>query len=78
MMIAFEVKGQFKASARNWQNFTIEVASVDEAAAVEKTFSLMGSRHRVKRQFVRIEAVRILSPEEITDQRIKYLLEAGS
>lgn len=78
MMIAFEVKGQFKASARSWQDFTIEVASVDEAAAVEKTFSLMGSRHRVKRQFVRIEAVRVLGPEEITDQRIKYLLEAGS
>lgn len=75
-MIAFEVKGQFRISTRNWQSFTIEVASEDEAAAVEKTFSLMGSRHSVKRQLVRIEAVRTLGLEEITDHRVKYLLEA--
>ena len=76
-MIAFEVKGQFRVSPRDWQGFTIQIASEDEGAAVEKTFSLMGSRHRVKRQFVRIEAVRTLKSEEITDHRVKYLMEAG-
>lgn len=78
MMIAFEVKGQLRVSARDWQGFTIEVASADEAAAIEKTFSLMGSRHRVKRQWVKIEAVRALKPEDITDHRVKYLLEVGN
>jgi ribosomal protein L20A (L18A) len=47
------------------------------AAAVEKTFALMGSRHNVKRQFVRIEDVKSLKLEEITDHRVKYLMEAG-
>ena len=76
-MIAFEVKGQFRVSPKDWQSFTIEIASEDEDGAVEKTFSLMGSRHRVKRQFVRIEAVRTLKPDEVTDHRVKYLMEAG-
>ena len=76
-MNAFEVKGQFRVSSRDWQSFTIEVASENEGAAIEKTFSLMGSRHRVKRQFVRIDAVRPLEPENVTDHRVKYLMEAG-
>ncbi|MDH3364615.1 MAG: 50S ribosomal protein L18Ae [Thermoplasmata archaeon] len=76
--MAFEVKGQFRISIRDWQRFTIEVASEDEAAAVEKTFSLMGSRHHVKRQFVRIEDVKALKQDEIKDNRVKHLMEAGS
>jgi large subunit ribosomal protein LX len=77
-MMAFEVKGQFRISVKDWQRFTIEVASEDETAAVEKTFALMGSRHNVKRQFVRIEDVKTLTLEDITDQRVKYLMEGGS
>ncbi len=77
-MMAFEVKGQLRISVRDWQRFTIEVASENEAAAVEKTFALMGSRHNVKRQFVRIEDVKALKVEEITDHRVKYLMEGGS
>ncbi|UCE81556.1 MAG: 50S ribosomal protein LX [Methanobacteriota archaeon] len=75
--MAFEVKGEFRKTTRGWQNFTIEVASKDEDAAIEKTFSLMGSRHGVKRQFIRIGGVKTLKPEEITDHRVKYLLEAN-
>ena len=76
-MKAYEIKGAFRISVRDWQPFTIEVASADESAAVEKTFSLIGSRHKVKRQFVRIEGVRALQTDEITDHQVKYLLEAG-
>ncbi len=76
-MMAFEVKGQLRISVKDWQRFTIEVASENEAAAVEKTFALMGSRHNVKRQFVRIEDVKALKVEEITDHRVKYLMEGS-
>jgi len=76
-MKAYEIKGEFKISVRRWQPFTIEVASADEPAAVERVFSLIGSRHRVKRQFVRIEGVRAMKPEEITNHQVKYILEAG-
>jgi large subunit ribosomal protein LX len=76
-MNAYEIKGEFRISVRNWQPFTIEVASADEPAAVERVYSIIGSRHKVKRQFVKIEAVRAMNVEEITDHQVKYLLEVG-
>ena len=76
-MKAYEVKGQFRISVRQWQPFTIEVATADENAAVEKTFSLIGSRHKVKRQFVRVDGIRALKPEEITDHQVRHILEVG-
>lgn len=75
-MKAFEVKGEFRISLRNWQPFAMEVASTDEKAAVDKTLALLGSRHKVKRKFVRIDAVRPLKADEVTDHAVKYLLEA--
>ena len=77
-MKAFEVKGQFRISMRIWQPFTIEVASEDEEAAVERTFSLIGSRHKVKRPFVKIDAVRPMKADEITDHKVKFEVEAGA
>lgn len=75
-MKAFEVKGQLMTSHRNWKQFTLEVASADEKAAVEKTMALMGSRHKVKRKFIKIDGVKALKNEEVSDQAVKHLLEA--
>ena len=73
-MKAFEVKGQFMMSRRAWQPFAMEVAADDESAAKEKTMALIGSRHKVKRKFVEIEGVRVLKPEEVSDQVVIHLL----
>jgi large subunit ribosomal protein LX len=75
-MKAFEVKGQLMTSHRNWKPFSLEVASADENGAIEKTMALMGSRHGVKRKFIKIEGVKGLKPEEISDQAVKHLLGA--
>jgi len=75
-MKAFEIKGQFRLSPREWQPFAIEVASLDEKSALDKLLALIGSRHNVKRKFVKIEGVRALKPEEVTDQAVKHLLGA--
>ncbi len=75
-MKAFEVKGQYRISLREWQPFAIEVASPDEKAALEKSLALIGSRHKVKRKFVKIEGVKPLKLEEVTDHAVKYLLGA--
>jgi len=75
-MKAFEVSGQLMISLRRWQPFAIEVAALDEKAAVEKTMALMGSRHKVKRKSVKIQNVKSLKSEEITDHVVKHLLEA--
>jgi large subunit ribosomal protein LX len=75
-MKAFEIKGQFIMSHRRWQSFTIEVASADEKAALEKAMALMGSRHGIKRKFIKIENVKSLKTEEVSDHAVKHLLEA--
>ncbi|HEX9907670.1 MAG TPA: 50S ribosomal protein L18Ae [Thermoplasmata archaeon] len=75
-MKAFEIKGQLRLSVRKWQRFSIEVASLDENAAVDKTLALMGSRHKVKRKFIKIEQVRSMKTEEVTDSAVKHMLEA--
>ncbi|HJX04586.1 MAG TPA: 50S ribosomal protein L18Ae [Thermoplasmata archaeon] len=75
-MKAFEIKGQFMMPRRNWQSFTIEVASADEKAALEKAMALMGSRHKVKRKFIKIEYVKSLKNEDVSDHAVKHLLEA--
>lgn len=74
-MKAYEVTGQFMISLRRWQPFAIEVAALDEKAAVEKTMALMGSRHKVKRRSVKIQEVKSLKMEDIKDHVVKYLME---
>jgi len=76
-MKAFEVRGQYKISLRRWQPFAIEVVSSDEKGAVERSYALIGSRHKVKRKFVKIEGVKTLGPEEVTDHAVKYKLEVA-
>ena len=75
-MKAFEIKGRLMVSLRRWQPFTIEVAAADEAAARDKTLALMGSRHKVKRKFIQIDALKSLKAEEVSDHAVKHLLEA--
>ena len=75
-MKAFEIKGQFMMSHRNWRSFTIEVASADEKAALEKAMALMGSRHKIKRKFIKIENVKSIKNEDVSDHAVKHLLEA--
>ncbi len=76
-MKAFEVNGQFMISLRRWQPFAIEVAAPDEKAAIEKTMALMGSRHKLKRRAIKIDGVKSLKKEEVTDHVVKHLLEVA-
>lgn len=52
----FKVEGEFKAG-RRWERFTKEVSSLNEKNAVEEVYSLIGSKHCLKRNLVRINAV---------------------
>lgn len=74
-MKAFEVSGQFMVSLRRWQPFALEVAAADEAGAKERTLALMGSRHKVKRKNVKIDNVKSLRSEEVTDHAVRHILE---
>ena len=58
-MVDFEVKGKFKVR-NDWQSFSKVIESNSEKNAVEKAYSLLGSKQGVKRNLVRIEEVKAL------------------
>ncbi len=58
-MVDFEIRGKFKVR-NNWQSFTKVIESQNEKNAVEKAYSLLGSKQGVKRNLVRIEEVKAL------------------
>ncbi len=50
--------------SRRWQYFTIDVRALRPEEALEKVYSDLGSRHKVKRQHIRILNVKEIRPEE--------------
>jgi large subunit ribosomal protein LX len=58
-MVDFEIRGTFKVR-NSWQSFTKVIESQNEKNAVEKAYSLLGSKQGVKRNLVRIEEVKAL------------------
>jgi len=58
-MVDFEIRGTFKVK-NDWQSFTKVIESQNEKNAVEKAYSLLGSKQGVKRNLVRIEEVKAL------------------
>ncbi len=55
-MKTFQVKGTFKAGIA-WEKFTKVIESQNEKNATEKVYSLFGSKHGIKRNFVRIDSI---------------------
>jgi large subunit ribosomal protein LX len=56
MMKSFIVKGKFKAG-NSWENFTKKIESQNEKNASDKTYSIFGSKHGIKRSQIQIESV---------------------
>ncbi len=58
-MVDFEISGKFKVK-NSWQSLSKVIESNSEKNAVEKAYSLLGSKQGVKRNLVRIEEVKAL------------------
>jgi large subunit ribosomal protein LX len=52
----FEVKGTFMMGDE-WKPYTKMVAAPNETQARERTFAVIGSKHNLKRRYIRIDAV---------------------
>lgn len=76
-MKAFRLKGTFHMRPDD-QPFRIEVVAEDEQAATEYTYSVLGSRHRARRDQIHIWRVTELSPDEVTDPTVAEILEGGA
>ncbi|MDP2217950.1 MAG: 50S ribosomal protein L18Ae [Methanolobus sp.] len=52
----FQIKGSFKAGVA-WERFTKMVESQNEKNALDKVYSVFGSKHGIKRNFIKIESI---------------------
>jgi len=74
----FLVKGRMLISHDRfpeWRKFEIYVRAVKEEDAIEKIYSELGSRHKLKRYHIRIDEVREVPLEEVEDLHILQLAE---
>jgi len=74
----FLVKGRMLISHDRfpeWRKFEIYVRGVKPEDAVEKIYSELGSRHKLKRYHIRIDEVREVPLEEVEDLHILQLAE---
>ena len=74
-MKAFKVSGTF-LMGRDMQPFTKEVAAENKDEAKELVYSIMGSKHGVKRFRIEIKDIKPLKPEEVTDPVITHKIGA--
>ncbi|MEB3756085.1 MAG: 50S ribosomal protein L18a [Desulfurococcales archaeon] len=63
----FKIKGKMLLSHDKfpeWRNFTVEIRALNSKDAVEKVYSDLGSRHKLKRHHIKIEEIREITLEE--------------
>jgi len=69
----FRITGEIRKP--NWRtSFKKEVIAVKPEHAVEKVYAELGSKHRVKRFYIKILGVEEVQPEEIENLLLKKLV----
>ena len=58
----FEVKGTFKIG-EEWHPYTKIISSPNEVQAKERTFAVIGSKHRLKRRYITVNAISVIDGE---------------
>ena len=70
---AFQVDGDFQMG-RVRQHFVVQVAAASEAAAKDRVYASLGSRHGVNRRQVTIAHAKAISGEDVTDAIVRHEL----
>jgi ribosomal protein L20A (L18A) len=70
---AFQVEGDFQMG-RVRQHFTIQVAAANEAAAKDRVYASLGSRHGVNRRQITIAGAKAVTGEDVTDAIVRHEL----
>ncbi len=71
-MKAYKISGTFKMGSIEGNPFTIELAAKKKDEAIDKLYSILGSKHGVKRREVNITEVKSLKKDEIEDPVVRY------
>jgi large subunit ribosomal protein LX len=70
------VRGWFKQGFDR-QRFTRELVALSREQALERVYSEVGSRHKVKRNVIHIDEAVEIKREEVRDPRLISMLEGG-
>jgi large subunit ribosomal protein LX len=57
-MKTYVIEGNFEVKGRGWRHFKKTIQSNNEKNAVEKIYSLLGGKHRLKRNQIKINAIK--------------------
>ena len=72
----FRVQGRMLISHDSmpqWRKFTLDVRAVKKEDALEKVYSELGSRHKLKRVHIKIDDVREVTVEETVSKYAREL-----
>ncbi len=61
------------STAPEWRKFVKEIRALKLSDALEKLYSELGSKHKVKRANIKILKVEEISPEQALDKYVKEL-----
>jgi large subunit ribosomal protein LX len=75
-MNVFKVIGSYK-KGKVVQKFTKEILTPNKQQAEEYVYSIMGSKHRLKRREIIIDSIEQIGPDQVTDMIIRQMLEAN-
>ncbi len=58
----YEVKGTFRMG-EEWMPYTKVIAAPNEKQAQERTYAVIGSKHNLKRRYIKVDAVTAVKTE---------------
>ncbi len=73
-MKLYSVSGRFLMGPRQ-TTFTKQVASETQNDAIEYVYSILGSKHRVRRRNITIQRIEEIPASEVTDPSAKFKLD---
>ncbi len=73
-MKVYRVRGLYSPKGKKWHKFTKDVIAEDDTSALERVYSVMGSKHGIKRRLIKIEDVKEIAPDESEDPVVRYYM----
>ena len=69
----YRINGSFVMGSET-QVFTKELRAIKEEDIYEKLYSIFGSKHRIKRNQIKIDSIEEIAEDEVVDPIVKAIL----
>jgi len=71
IMNVYRISGKF-LMGRKYQVFTKEMIGKGKSEALERLYSIIGSKHNVERRYIKVEKITQIKPESAEDPLVRY------